>query len=74
MTRPNIAYSVQTLSQFLQQPIQSHWEAAVRVMRYIKREPVLGILLGSNKSNKLSVYCDADWQHAQIQEGRCEDI
>ena len=30
-------------------------------MRYIKREPGLGILLSSKNSNKLSVYCDADW-------------
>ena len=30
-------------------------------MRYIKREPGLGILLSSKSSNKISVYCDADW-------------
>ncbi|XP_015064608.1 uncharacterized protein LOC107009788 [Solanum pennellii] len=61
MTRPDIAYSVQILSQFLQQPKKTHLEATVRVMKYIKREPGLGILLSSRQSNKLSVYCDADW-------------
>ena len=61
MTRPDIAYSVQTFSQFLHQPKRSHWEVAVRVMKYIKREPGLGILLSSKRSNKLNVYCDADW-------------
>uniref|UniRef100_A0A3Q7EXN8 Reverse transcriptase Ty1/copia-type domain-containing protein n=1 Tax=Solanum lycopersicum TaxID=4081 RepID=A0A3Q7EXN8_SOLLC len=61
MTRPNIAYSVQTFSQFLLQPKRSHWEAAVRVMKYIKREPGLGVILSSKRSNKLNVYCDADW-------------
>lgn len=30
-------------------------------MRYVKREPGLGILLSSKSSNNLSVYCDADW-------------
>lgn len=59
-TRPNIAFSVQILNQFLQQPRKSHWEVAVRLMRYIKREPGLGILPSSNKINKLSVFCDAD--------------
>ena len=52
LTRPDISYAVQTLSQFLQQPKQSHWDAAVRVMKYIKREPALGVLL----SNKVSIY------------------
>uniref|UniRef100_A0A3Q7GEW2 Reverse transcriptase Ty1/copia-type domain-containing protein n=1 Tax=Solanum lycopersicum TaxID=4081 RepID=A0A3Q7GEW2_SOLLC len=61
MTMLDIAYSVQTLSQFLQNPKKSPWEAALRVMRYIKREPGLGILLSSKSSNKISVYCDADW-------------
>nr|XP_016491182.1 PREDICTED: uncharacterized mitochondrial protein AtMg00810-like [Nicotiana tabacum] len=40
---------------------KSHWEAAVRVVKYIKRESGLGILLSSTRSNKLSIFCDADW-------------
>uniref|UniRef100_A0A3Q7HAS0 Reverse transcriptase Ty1/copia-type domain-containing protein n=1 Tax=Solanum lycopersicum TaxID=4081 RepID=A0A3Q7HAS0_SOLLC len=61
LTRPDISYAVQTLSQFLQQPKQSHWDAAVRVMKYIKREPALGILLSNKVSNLLTVFCDLDW-------------
>ncbi|XP_019248477.1 PREDICTED: uncharacterized protein LOC109227736 [Nicotiana attenuata] len=61
LTRPDIAFSVQTLSQFLPSPKRSHWEAALRVVRYVKREPGMSILLSSNSSNTLSVYCDADW-------------
>lgn len=30
-------------------------------MKYIKREPALGILLSSKTSNTLRVFCDADW-------------
>lgn len=37
LTRPDIAFSVQTLSQFLQQPKKSHWDAAMRIIRYVKR-------------------------------------
>uniref|UniRef100_A0A3Q7J616 Reverse transcriptase Ty1/copia-type domain-containing protein n=1 Tax=Solanum lycopersicum TaxID=4081 RepID=A0A3Q7J616_SOLLC len=59
--QPDIAFSVQTLSQFLQQPKKSHWEAALRVMKYVKREPGLGILLSSTRTNRLTVFCDADW-------------
>jgi len=61
LTRPDIAYAVQTLSLFLQQPKKSHWDATVRVMKYIKREPALGILLSSQVSNSLTVFCDSDW-------------
>ncbi|KAL3354730.1 hypothetical protein AABB24_019058 [Solanum stoloniferum] len=61
MTRPDIAFSVQTLSQFLQCPKKSHMEAAVRVVRYVKNQPGLGVLLSRNSEEKISAYCDADW-------------
>ena len=35
-TRPDIAFAVQSLSQFMQNPKRSHLEAALRVIRYIK--------------------------------------
>nr|XP_033513338.1 uncharacterized mitochondrial protein AtMg00810-like [Nicotiana tomentosiformis] len=57
----NIAFGVQTLSQFMQQPKSSHWEAALRIVRYVKKEPDMGVLMSSEKSNTLSAYCDADW-------------
>nr|XP_016467486.1 PREDICTED: uncharacterized mitochondrial protein AtMg00810-like [Nicotiana tabacum] len=50
-----------TLSQFLQEPKKSHSEAAVRVVKYVKRGPGLGIMLSRTKSNNLSVFCDVDW-------------
>nr|XP_016439408.1 PREDICTED: uncharacterized mitochondrial protein AtMg00810-like [Nicotiana tabacum] len=36
MTRPDISYVVQTLSQFMHAPKQSHLVAATRVVRYIR--------------------------------------
>ena len=38
-TRPDIAFSVQYLSQFLQAPTVSHWNATLHTLRYIKRDP-----------------------------------
>ncbi|GKD84791.1 retrovirus-related pol polyprotein from transposon RE2 [Tanacetum coccineum] len=35
-TRPDLAYSVHVLSQFMQNPQIEHWEAAIRVVRYLK--------------------------------------
>ncbi|XP_049378172.1 uncharacterized mitochondrial protein AtMg00810-like [Solanum stenotomum] len=61
ITRPDIAYTVQTLSQFLQRPKAQHWQAVIRVLRYIKNQLGLGLLMSSQKKMKLTVFCDADW-------------
>ncbi|XP_015159193.1 uncharacterized mitochondrial protein AtMg00810-like [Solanum tuberosum] len=36
ITRPDISYAVQTLSQFMQSLKRSHWEATTSVVRYLK--------------------------------------
>uniref|UniRef100_A0A3Q7GZI6 Reverse transcriptase Ty1/copia-type domain-containing protein n=1 Tax=Solanum lycopersicum TaxID=4081 RepID=A0A3Q7GZI6_SOLLC len=60
-TRPDIAFSVQCLSQFMQKPTLSHWNAALKVVRYVKTAPGLGILMSSDKQAQLTGFCDADW-------------
>ncbi|XP_047251518.1 uncharacterized mitochondrial protein AtMg00240-like [Capsicum annuum] len=61
LATPDIAYSVQKLSQFIQHPKKSHLEAAYRAVRYIKNESGLGILLSSGGNVSLKAYCDANW-------------
>src|SRR6516165_7589582 len=39
ITRPDISFSVSVVSQFLQSPCDSHWDAVVRILRYIKGAP-----------------------------------
>ena len=36
-------------------------EAAMRVVRYVKQSPLLGILVTADSTNELTAYCDADW-------------
>ena len=61
VTRPDLAYSVHVLSQFLQAPRQEHWEAALRVLRYLKGTPDQGILLRADSDLTLQGWCDSDW-------------
>lgn len=56
LTRPDIAFSVQTLSQLLQEPKQSNWETTIRVTKYMKREPAFRGPLSSENSSALIVY------------------
>lgn len=60
-TRPDLAYAVHTLSQFMQRPTQDHWDATLRVVRYLKGSPGQGILLKSDCQFQLTAWCDSDW-------------
>jgi hypothetical protein len=44
ITRLDLAFSVQILSQFVDKPRQPHLEAAHRVLRYLKNSPAQGLL------------------------------
>lgn len=61
ITRPDIAYSVNILTQFMQHPTVAHMEAAVKLLRYLKSNPGQGILLASTSAPELKAYCDSDW-------------
>ncbi|XP_070029376.1 uncharacterized mitochondrial protein AtMg00810-like [Nicotiana sylvestris] len=61
MTRPDISYAVQTHSQFMHAPKQSHLDVVTRVVRYIKTAPGQGLLLPAEGDGQLLVYCDAYW-------------
>ena len=61
ITRPKLSYCVHILAQFMQQPKKAHWEAALRVVRYLKGNLGQGILLRANSDLKLYAYCDSDW-------------
>ena len=56
VTRPDVVYSVNILSQFMH---QSH--TVIRILRYLKSTPGKGILLSANNSLKLYAYCDSNW-------------
>jgi len=47
-TRPDITFITQQLSQFLSNPTQAHYNAALRVLRYLKGSPSRGIFFPRN--------------------------
>nr|XP_016493189.1 PREDICTED: uncharacterized mitochondrial protein AtMg00810-like [Nicotiana tabacum] len=61
MTRPDLAFVVQGLSQYMHNPKVSHMESTLRVVRYIKGALGLGLVMPTQNAYQLSVYCDSDW-------------
>ena len=61
LTRPDISYAVQHLSQFLQQPTDLHYQAALHVLRYLKGTPNKGLFYSRHNDLQLYAYSDADW-------------
>ncbi|XP_019190323.1 PREDICTED: uncharacterized protein LOC109184740 [Ipomoea nil] len=60
-TRPDISYSVQQLSQFVDEPKDTHLNAAHRVLRYLKGSPGKGLFYPSQSQAKLQGFSDSDW-------------
>ncbi|XP_040987620.1 uncharacterized mitochondrial protein AtMg00810-like [Juglans microcarpa x Juglans regia] len=61
LTRPDLSFSVATLSQFMDKPCQSHYDAAVQVVRYIKATAGQSLFFPSNSSLQLKGFCDSNW-------------
>ncbi|KAI7942739.1 hypothetical protein MJO28_012766 [Puccinia striiformis f. sp. tritici] len=62
-TRPDITFTVSSLSQHLNNPGTQHWQAGVQVFRYLKGTKDVGLKLTKNldPEDKLVGYADADW-------------
>ena len=59
-TRPDIAYSVSRLSRYTSNPGKDHWEALVRVLRYLKDTITYGLHY-TKYPPVLEGYSDANW-------------
>lgn len=64
LTRPEIAYSVNKVCQFLSAPLDTHWSAVKRILRYLSGTISHGLLLQPASTSfplSLRAYSDSDW-------------
>ena len=61
ITRPDISFPVSVVSQFLQSPCDNHWDAVVRILRYIKGISGQRVLYENRGHTQVVGYSDANW-------------
>lgn len=61
ITRPDLSYAVNRLSQYVWSPRVPHMEAAFNVLKYIKGTAGQGLLYKSTANLNLQYFIDADW-------------
>ncbi|XP_071689292.1 uncharacterized mitochondrial protein AtMg00810-like [Rutidosis leptorrhynchoides] len=69
ITHPDISYTVNQVSQFLQAPTLDHFQAVKRIIRYIKGTIHYGLTFYHSPKTSILGYSDADW--ARCIETRC---
>ncbi|KAK9067609.1 hypothetical protein SSX86_011720 [Deinandra increscens subsp. villosa] len=61
ITRPDLSYAVNQVSQFLHAPTIVHFEAVKRILRYVKGTIPFGLTFTCPRHNSILGYSDADW-------------
>ncbi|KAL0745679.1 hypothetical protein Bca101_101817 [Brassica carinata] len=61
ITRPDICFAVNQVSQHMQVPKEHHWRMVERILMYLNGSPDQGVWMGCNGSTEVVGYCDADW-------------
>jgi histone deacetylase 1/2 len=61
LTRPDLAFAVNKVCQFLHAPTSVHWSAIKRILRYIAFTLDVGLRIRKTTSTLVSAFSDADW-------------
>ena len=64
-TRPDIAYAVSVVSQFMHSTSKKYMDAIYRVLKYLKSSYGKNLFFGRNKDYEIVGYTDADWAKNQ---------
>lgn len=60
VTRPDISFSVNKVCQYMQKPLDQHWKAVKRLLRYLKGTKEFGLALKSAFDLQLRAFSDVD--------------
>ena len=63
LTRLEIAFSVNIVCQFIQNPLEAHWKIVKRILRYLSRTLKFGLILRKTSTAAtldLVSFCDVD--------------
>lgn len=71
LTRPDIAYSVSQVSQFMHAPTIRHQNAVDQILRYLKGTPGKGMLYKKTENRKIEGFTDANWSDSKSTTGYC---
>jgi hypothetical protein len=72
LTRPDIAFSVNKVCQFLHAPTTVHWTAIKRILRYLRGTISLGLRISKSSSSVVSAFSDDDCAGCQMIGGQHE--
>ena len=59
--RPDIAFAVSVVSQYMHSPKESHLEAVYKILKYLKGSPRRGLFFKKSDSKKVEIYTNVDW-------------
>ena len=65
-TRPNIAFFVSMVIEFMHSPTPTHFKAVYKILRYLKGNPSKGILIQKHDHFHVEMYTDANWTGSTI--------
>eukprot|EP00253_Pinus_taeda_P007367 PITA_07367 len=60
-TRPDLSFVVGLVARFMQNPRESHWKAAKRILRYVRGIVQFGIHYSAKATPLLVGFTDSDW-------------
>lgn len=60
ITRPEICFSVNKVCQYMQNPLDTHWKAVKRILKYLKGSKDEGIMPKRSQTLALTGFSDAD--------------
>ena len=67
MKRPDIAFAVSVVSQFMSSPTIKHWEAFAQILWYLKSAPILGRWCSNHDHTHVKFFfADVDYEGSKI--------